>query len=122
MADNRSTPLPKVELKSLAGASASSQAAKWTQVGVSWLSSRGRESHDPGLRPTVLLAGLMTSSILAAVSLVTFALLARTFFADEAPAFSILFITMGATVTTCLGSWASQPTVTRLVARHLNPH
>ncbi|MEU4689616.1 hypothetical protein [Actinoplanes sp. NPDC023714] len=76
----------------------------------------------PDLRLTVLLAGLMASSIYAAVSLIVFALLARAFFANEARVFSMGLIAAGSLVTTCVGSWLSQPAVTRLVTRHLGSH
>ncbi|SNY64439.1 hypothetical protein SAMN05421748_126138 [Paractinoplanes atraurantiacus] len=62
----------------------------------------------------------MTSSILAATSLMSFAFLAQRLFAEEARVFLIAFISVGAMVTTCIGSWASQPAVTRLVTRRLS--
>jgi hypothetical protein len=66
-----------------------------------------------------LLAGFATASVLAAISLIISALVVRALLGSSGQ-LSTALIASGTLVGTCLGSWASQPKVTRLVYGLLN--
>lgn len=101
------------------------------------LSRALRRPHDPrplpsnpiarrGLPPAVyqdlpksavLLAGLTTACILASASLLISAIMIKAVSDHRIDGRSTLFVGLGAVVGTCIGSWAAQPAVTRLIAR-----
>jgi hypothetical protein len=72
------------------------------------------------IRPALLLAGLMTSSALAATSLIVCAVVVRSLLGDRSSLLSTVLIASGTLALTCVGSWWSQPRVTRLVTRWLS--
>ena len=76
-------------------------------------------THPARLRPAILMAGLTTGAVLAAASLVVSALLVQRFVDERSGLLTTALIAAGTLTGACLGSWASQPAVTRLVTRLL---